>query len=201
MTTNSIYETYFPFCTQAGRDYSMINKQRIQQLVLKNKPLNKAQIAMTISNHLVFLQNGGAGGQWKIVHLQGIVVALYFGPEASKGIQANFERQQFPKNVNLQKAVLPFSNFCASMFIAGDFQSADLSYSVLTDVEAENSNFKNAQLAYTDFTRANLKGVNFQNANLIGADFENCNLTGADFRGAILNQARFPGAILEEITI
>ncbi len=198
MIANLTIEEYFPYCTELGADCSMINRQRIQQLVLSNKPLTKGAIEKSIAAHLLFLENGGAGGQWKTIHLKGIVLALYFGEEVNKGKQANFELQQIPSEIALRNVVLPFSNFCSSKIEKVDFSGADLSYSILTDVFSKYANFSNAQLAYTDFTRGDFQEANFRNANLIGADFENCNLRGANFKGANLRQARFPGAILKD---
>ena len=201
MITTNILENYFPYCTQQGADSSMINRKRINQLILQNPILNSSTITNIIQQHLLFLQNGGAGGQWKTIHIKGIVIALYFGDEIKIGKQANFELKQIPKTIDLQNVILSFSNFCSSLINGVNFKNADLSYSVLTDVEGKKVNFSGTQLAYTDFTRANLEGANFKNANLIGADFENCNLTGANFKGANLRQARFPGAVLKDIQI
>lgn len=201
MIANSTIEDYFPFCMQQGADSSLIDKQRIRQFAAQHTPLTQKYIVDTIKAHLVFLQNGGAGGKWKTIHVKGIVFALYFGKEVPFGKQANFELQHFSPESELEQVVLPFSNFCGSILETVSFQNSDLSYSVFTDVAGQNANFQNAQLAYTDFTRANLENANFQNANLVGADFENCNLSGANFRGANLSQTRFPGAILKQIEI
>jgi len=201
MIANSTIENYFPFCLQPGTDSSQIDKNRIRQFATQHSPLCQSKINQTIHTHLVFLQNGGAGGQWKTIHIKGIVLALYFGEEVSLGKQANFELQRFSYEATLEHVILPFSNFCGSIIENISFQHADLSYSVFTDVAGQNANFQNTQLAYTDFTRANLENANFQNANLLGADFENCNLSGADFRGANLSQARFPGAILKQVRV
>lgn len=201
MIANSILEKHFPFYNQQGTDSSMINKQKIRQLVLQELPLSISSIQKSICQHLLFLQTGGAGGVWKTIHIKGIVAALYFGAESTNGEQASFERKLFPKKLKLQNVILPFANFCSSEITNIDFQHANLSYSVCTDTNARNVNFQNAQLTYTDFTRADLEGANFQNANLIGADFENCNLSGANFKGANLINTRFPGAILTDILI
>lgn len=201
MITNSTIEDYFPFCMQQGADSSQIDKKRIRQFAAQNAPLNQKQIKDTIQAHLVFLQNGGAGGQWKTIHIKGIVLALYFGEEVLFGKQASFELQRFTQGYSLNQVILPFSNFCGSIIEEVSFQNSDLSYAVFTDVAGQNANFQNTQLAYTDFTRANLENANFQNANLVGADFENCNLSGANFKGANLSQAKFPGAILKRICI
>ena len=201
MMINSTITDYFPFCTYPGTDSSMINKARIQQLTLQNAPLSILYIKGVIKKHLCFLQNGGAGGKWKTVHIKGIVIALYFGEDVTSGAQASFELQQLPKGINLQEVVLPFSNFCGSRIERANFQSANLSYSVFTDVAAQNANLSNANLEYTDFTRGDLENTDFTNANLVGADFENCNLKGANFRGANLNGARFPGATLTNVCI
>ncbi|MFK7979692.1 MAG: pentapeptide repeat-containing protein [Saprospiraceae bacterium] len=179
----------------------MINKSRIQQLTLKNTPLSIQRITSIIDNHLIFLQNGGAGGKWKTIHIKGIVLALYFGTEVSKGTQANFELQRLPDGINLKEIILPFANFCSSKIEQVNFQSADLSYSIFTDVAAKNINFHKANLAYVDFTRANLENADFSKANLVGADFENCNLAGANFEGANLSGTRFPGANLMNVSI
>lgn len=201
MITELILENHFPFCNQQGADCSMINKQKIRQLVLQELPLSAAAIQTIIERHLLFLQAGGAGGRWKTIHIKGVVVAIYFGEESTRGEQASFERKPFPKLANLQNVILPFANFCSSNLETVNFQNADLSYSIFTDVVAKNTNFKNAQLANTDFTRADLEGANFQNANLFGADFENCNLSGVNFKGANLINTRFPGANLSNITL
>jgi len=201
MITNSTIEDYFPFCMQKGADNSLIDKQRIRQFAAQQPTLTQKFITNTIKAHLVFLQNGGAGGQWKTIHVKGIVFALYFGDDVSFGQQAHFELQRFSPESKLEQVILPFSNFCGSIIETVSFQNSDLSYSIFTDVAGQNANFQNAQLTYADFTRANLENVNFQNANLLGADFENCNLSGADFRGANLSQTRFPGATLNQILI
>jgi len=201
MTTNSTIEDHFPFCMQQGADSSLIDKQRIIQFAAQQPTLSQKYIADVIKAHLVFLQNGGAGGKWKTIHVKGIVLALYFGEEVPIGKQASFELQHFSPESKLEQAILPFSNFCGSIIETVNFQHSDLSYSIFTDVAGQSANFQNAQLAYTDFTRANLENANFQNANLVGADFENCNLSGANFRGANLSQTRFPGAILKQIQI
>ena len=201
MIANSTIENHFPFCMQQGADSSFIDKQRIREFAAQHLPVTQKQINNAVKEHLVFLQNGGAGGQWKTIHIKGIVLALYFGKEIPFGKQANFELQRFTEEITLEKRILPFSNFCGSIIEKVNFKNSDLSYSMLTDVTGQSANFENAQLAYTDFTRANLENANFQNANLIGADFENCHLSGADFRGANLSQARFPGAILKKVRI
>ncbi len=201
MIANSTISDYFPFCTHQGTDTSMINKSRIRQLISQKKPLSNRDIETIIKDHLTFLQNGGAGGKWKTIHIKGIVLALYFGEEVTRGKQASFELQQFANDVSLAKAILPFANFCSSSIAQVNFQAADLSYSVFTDVAAKNVNFSNANLAYVDFTRGNLENANFSNANLVGADFENCNLKGANFKGASLSKARFPGADLTNVSI
>jgi len=198
---NSTILEHFPFCTHQGADSSMINKSRIRQLTLKNTTLSIQEITSIIKSHLIFLQNGGAGGKWKTIHIKGIVLALYFGSEVTKGEQANFELQQLPNGINLKEIILPFANFCSSKLEAVNFQSADLSYSVFTDVAAKNINFYKANLAYVDFTRGNLENADFRNANLVGADFENCNLKGANFKGANLCGTRFPGANLMNVCI
>ncbi len=201
MVANSIISDYFPFCTQQGTDSSMINKSRIQQLILQKAPLPNHHIKTIIQQHLIFLQNGGAGGTWKTIHLKGIVLALYFGEEVNRGMQANFELQQLPNDVDLQEVMLPFANFCSSKIEQINFHAADLAYSIFTDVMAQNANFSKANLAYVDFTRGDLENANFANANLVGADFENCNLKGANFKGANLSKTRFPGADLTNVKI
>jgi len=198
---NSTISDHFPFCTYPGTDSSMINKARIQQLTLQNAPLTIHRIEAIIQNHLYFLENGGAGGQWKMIHIKGIAIALYFGADVAKGVQASFELQQLPKGVNLREVILPFSNFCGSRIEQANFQAANLSYSIFTDVLVKNTSFRDANLAHTDFSRGNLANADFTNANLVGADFENCNLSGANFKGANLNKARFPGAILTNVRI
>lgn len=201
MIANSTILDYFPFCTHQGTDSSMINKSRIRQLILQKRPLSNQFIEKTIKDHLIFLQNGGAGGKWKTIHIKGIVLALYFGEEVTVGKQANFELQQFATDVNLAEVILPFANFCSSRIAQVNFKAADLSYSIFTDVVAKDVNFSNANLAYIDFTRGDLENANFSNANLVGADFENCNLKGANFKGANLSKARFPGADLTNVRI
>ena len=201
MTVNSTIADYFPFCTHQGADSSMINTARIRQLALNNTPLSTQRIRSIIENHLAFLQNGGAGGKWKTIHVKGIVLALYFGGEVSKGEQANFELQQLPNGINLEEVILPFANFCSSKIEQANFYKADLAYSIFTDVAAKNINFREANLAYVDFTRANLEDADFSNANLVGADFENCHLKGANFKGANLSGTRFPGANLMNVCI
>lgn len=201
MITNSTISNYFPFSTYPGTDRSMINPSRIQQLILLKPPLSKKYIAKAIQQHLIFLQQGGAGGTWKTIHLKGIVIALYLGEEVTLGKQATFELQQLPIGLDLSEAMLPFANFCSSKIEQVNFQNANVSYSIFTDAIAKDVNFSNANLAYADFSRGDFENANFENANLIGADFENCNLKGANFKGTQLDNAKFPGAILTDVQI
>ena len=191
--------TFFPYSDQEGRSTKAINKKRITDLAKNAKPISVSQFDKIIEKHFDFLIAGGAGGAWKTILINGLVVGIYeFSAEIKDGEQANFERANLRK-IELTKKEIPFANFCGVYVEKGNFQHSNLSYCLFTDSFLEGADFQGADLQKTDFSRSNLRGANFQDANLNGADFENCDLRGADFRNAKLNDTRFPGANLEGV--
>ena len=172
------------------------NANKIFKFIDFNNPVLLQEFEKLKKNHLAFLQNGGAGGTWKIIKIKGIVTALYFGIDEGSNNQAILERRFFPEKINLEHSILPFSSFCGSFFEKISLKNSDFSYSIFTDTQAVSSNFSDCNLAFTDFSRSNLAHANFEYANLTGADFENCNLTGTNFKHAVLTGAKFQGAVL-----
>ncbi len=189
----------FPLAGTSGADTTNIKTKQIQKVALLNTPLTFPEIKEITRQHHLFLSTGGAGGFWKTLLLQGLVVGFYVGAESSDGIQAVLEQQHLTSSIELQELTLPFANFCGVYCRSQDFSESDLSHCLFTDAYLENTIFADANLQKSDFSRANLRNVSFMNADLRGCDFENCDLTNADFRGAYLEGTRFPGAILKNI--
>jgi len=176
-----------------------INSQANRHLAAKSKPLTQAMLAKIISDHHEFLKNGGAGGKWKTILLQGCVFGIYDGPEIKKGQPASFEHRYINATLDLSEIALPFSNWCGVSAKNLKACGIELSHALLTDAHLTNANFHQARLCNVDFSRSNLRGANFREADCAGADFENCDLRGADFRGTRLTGARFPGAYLDGV--
>ena len=193
----SIYST-FPFSEQKGTSTGNINKKRMIQIAKESFLVSSVQVKKILEKHNDFLMSGGAGGNWKTILIDGLVVGLYEGKEPDEGEQANFERMNISKH-SFENEVLPFANFCGSYARAGKFQNADLSYGLFTDAYLEQADFRNANLKNVDFSRADLRNADFRQSNLTGVDFENCDLTGADFRDTNFQNARFPGAVLNHV--
>ena len=192
-------KTVFPYADVLGADTTNIKTQKMQKVAAAKTSLTLEQVKNMITQHHLFLSTGGAGGNWQTLLLQGMVIGVYVGADATSGIQAVFEKQHISDALDLQEVVLPFANFCGVFCKNQDFSEANLSHCLFTDAYLENTIFAEADLQHCDFSRANLRNVSFMNADLRGTDFENCDLTNADFRGAFLEGSRFPGAILKNV--
>lgn len=198
LNLNSLKEK-FPFSDTSGADVSSIKTRKMQKVAESKPTLRLEEIKSMISQHHQFLSTGGVGGNWQTLLLQGMVIGIYVGVDASSGIQAVFEKQHIASDIDLQEVVLPFTNFCGVFCKNQDFSEANLSHCLFTDAYLENTIFADANLQNSDFSRANLRNVSFMNADLRGADFENCDLSNADFRGAYLENSKFPGATLKGV--
>jgi uncharacterized protein YjbI with pentapeptide repeats len=192
-------KTIFPFYDVEGADTSNIQTQKMQKVAASKPPLATDEIKNMITQHHQFLSTGGAGGNWQTLLLQGMVIGIYAGADATSGTQAIFEKQNISSEAELQEIALPFANFCGVFCKNQDFSEANLSHCLFTDAYLENTIFAEANLQNCDFSRANLRNVSFMNADLRGTDFENCDLTNADFRGAFLEGTKFPGAVLKGV--
>ena len=73
---------------------------------------------------------------------------------------------------------------------------ANLSKSILQDVDFSYADLKDASLVEADLSGSNLTGTNLKNAECRWADFRNANLRWANLEGAILDGAQFEGADL-----
>lgn len=189
----------FPLSNEKGGSTAAIKTQQMQQIAQQKTPLTSSEIRVIIEQHHQFLSTGGAGGKWKTLQIQGMVIGIYIGADANAGIQAVLEKRHISDEIDLQEIVLPFANFCGVYCRNQDFSEADLSHCLFTDALLENTIFADTKLQHSDFSRANLRHASFMNADLRHTDFENCDLTKADFRGALLEGARFPGAILKDV--
>lgn len=196
---SAMLKKVFPLADKAGGNTIGIDSQRLHQIARNSLSLSSDVLEEMIQKHYDFLSSGGAGGKWKTLLIDGLVVALYTGAKQTKGEQASFDRRRFDPDISLEGMELPFANFCGAYAKGVNFAQSDFSYSVFTDAMLEGANFSNTNLRNVDFSRAKLNNANFSNANLNGVDFENCDLHGANFLGAKLEAARFPGAILRDV--
>ncbi len=188
----------FPLITQKGSDSSSINHQKMKLLAEQGKLLKKDHIIQMLKVHHDFLATGGAGGEWKALQVNDMVLGFYDLENECSGKQAIFERMNLTE-VSFHSLEFPFANFCGVFAKETEFGFSNLSYSIFTDSTLEKANFEGARLKNVDFSRSNLKGASFLNADLAGADFENCDLSDADFTGARFETARFPGANIKGV--
>lgn len=191
----------FPLSNLPGSNVSHIDRQKMNHLAKSKKPLSLSQVNKIIAEHLIFLESGGAGGNWTTLVIDGVVTGIYNYDGKSTGRQALFEHHQLNDECSLEDQLLSFANCCGLYAPTLKASRVDLSYSLLTDSFLPKANFKGGILKKVDFSRAVLTSVDFRGADLRYADFENCNLSGSNFRGARLEGTRFPGAILEETLI
>ncbi len=191
----------FPLSWEKGNSRKGINSQRMQQLAEFSPVIDKETFEEKLEAHQRFLKEGGAGGTWQTLRVNGLVVAVYKKNTKSTAKQFSLEYGRLASTLNLNGLLLPFINACAAYLPALEAQEATLPYSLFTDCFLEEANFEKAQLQGVDFSRALLRAANFSNADLSNVDFEHCDLRGADFRGARIVGARFPGAQLEGVLI
>lgn len=189
----------FPECDLPGAPYPGINHLLIRQKALQSRPLSPKELQRIAREHLQFLESGGAGGRWRKLHINGLVVGLYEGAEGEEGKQATLEGRNAPEGFSPKELELAFSNFCGFYGPSASFEGACLAFSLFTDAVLTGTSFDRALLHNTDFSRSDLRGASFRQARIEGADFENCLLQSADFRGCLTEQACFRGTRLEDI--
>ncbi|MEO1514019.1 MAG: pentapeptide repeat-containing protein [Bacteroidota bacterium] len=195
----AILETNFQMATQLGRSTSDIQQPLLQQRARQQQVVGPKEWQIILDNHQLFLQSGGAGGSWKPLLVNGLVIGLYEGAEVKAGMQAQLEYRRLPDEAGFRETDLPYANLCGLHAQGVDFSTSNLSHCLFTDALLESAKFEHACLRQTDFSRARLQAANFRYADLRGADFENSDLRQADFRFANLDGARFPGARLEGV--
>jgi len=198
---SALQEMVFPLSWEKGNSRKGIKSQRMQQLAKLSIPINQEVFEEKLEAHHRFLKDGGGGGTWQSLQINGLVVAIYQKDTKSKANQFSLEYGRLARKLNFNGLVLPFINACAAYLPALEASEATFAYSLFTDCFLEKANFQKAQLQGVDFSRALLQGANFRNADLTNVDFEHCDLRGADFRGARIVGARFPGAQLEGVLI
>ncbi len=196
-----LQEMVFPLSWEKGNSRKGIKSQRMQQLAKLSSPINKEAFEERLEAHHRFLKEGGGGGTWQTLQVNGLVVAVYKKETKTNANQFSLEYGRLGTTLNFNGLVLPFINACAAYLPNLDAKEATLPFSLFTDCFLEKANFEKAQLQGLDFSRALLAEANFRNADLSNVDFEHCDLRGADFRGARIVGARFPGAQLEGVLI
>ena len=102
----------FPLSGLSGSSTDHIDRPRMLQLAKNKRPLSSSQLEQMLNEHLKFLDNSGAGGDWTTLVINGIVLGLYDGFQPDKGKQAHFEHLHLKDHCSLQMQILPFSNCC-----------------------------------------------------------------------------------------
>jgi uncharacterized protein YjbI with pentapeptide repeats len=123
----------FPFSNINGADASNIKTQKMQKVAASKPALTGEEIKSMIIQHHQFLSTGGAGGNWQTLLLQGMVIGIYIGADATSGVQAIFEKSNISLETELQEIGLPFANFCGVFCKSQDFSEANLSHCLFTD--------------------------------------------------------------------
>lgn len=194
-------EVVFPLSWKKGASQQGIQRQRMQQMAQQSKPMGLVEFEKRMVEHQQFLREGGAGGTWQALQVDGLVISIYQIETKSEAKQFSLEYGRLTNDIRWTGLVLPFINCCAAYLPELEAQRATLPHCLFTDCFLENAQFEQADLQGTDFSRACLKNANFRLANLSQVDFENCDLRGADFRGAKIAGAKFPGANLEGVLV
>lgn len=105
----------------------------------------------------------------------------------------NSEKQNIEGNEDLERA-----NLSKSVLSEIDFSNTKLNGSIFCEANLERANFSNAELNGAIFYEANLEGANFSNAELEGAIFCEAVLCKVNFKEAHLNNATLDNANLKE---
>ena len=175
--------------------------QAMQRLVKEeSKRISVEEFETVLRDHDKFLQNGGAGGQWRTYYIKNLIYGVYAGPTSvSEGKQAKLSFKKMAA-LDLRGIALPYAD-CASLHAPNqEWTAADLEGSLLIDSWLDNCSFESADLYAVDFSRSLMQNCNFRGASLIGVDFENCDLRGADFSEAQIDESTsFKNAMLENV--
>ncbi len=98
-------------------------------------------------------------------------------------------------NIALAAANLTRRNLSNAAFLKGDFR-----HSVMNQIDAHSSDFRNSNFAHALLREANFRGADLRNANLSHADLRGADLRGARLDGANLYKADLRGAVLDDYT-
>lgn len=189
----------FPLVDQPTLPNPQVATLSMQKKAAQQVPMAVEDWQAKVDAHLQFLEEGGIGGKWSIITLQGRTMGIYQSAHNGQGQQALLDCQRLEASIDVQGLYLPYSSWCGAYLKGLDGSDADLTGSLFIDAQLTGAIFAEANLENVDFSRSTLRGVSFVNANLTGADFEGCDLTRADFRGAILTGSRFKGANMHEV--
>lgn len=190
-------EKVFPYC--ASPSSRGIDSGMVGQLLESTEPMPESEWETTLREHKRFLDEGGGGGVWRSLSVEGLPLCIYSGATASAGEQAVFRLKKV-QGIDAHNAHLAYADLSSMAAERTDFSGADLSHSMLIDSRLDGCSFAGADLRKADLSGASLVGANFRDADLRGADFEATDLTGADFTGANLKDAVFLGATLKNVT-
>ncbi len=186
----------FPLCDQVRFFENKVNRTGLRQMAENGEKFSPSELEEIIEKHHQFLMSSGAGGNWKVLEIKGIVTAFYENEiETTEGEQAIFERKNLTK-LSFEKIELPFSNFCSAYAEGVSFSNSIFEKSVFTDAFLQGASFNNSIFTNVDFSRSDLRNADFENADLRNVDFENCDLRGANFENTKLEGASFINCVL-----
>lgn len=172
-----------------------------RQVRENSKSLTQSEFQKMIDLHLLFLQNGGAGGRWETLYVKNLIFGLYQGVDGKdkNGTQAKLSFKNL-EQLSLQNLQMIYADFSGVLAENQNWKNSDLEGCLFTDSILNGSSFVNSDLQAVDFTRSEMKNCDFREADLSGVDFENCDLTGSDFRKIIKNEkTSFLNAITKDI--
>ncbi|WP_457559691.1 pentapeptide repeat-containing protein [Candidatus Harpocratesius sp.] len=190
-------QEHFPLSDKPGSDYSDVDYNHLRHIAESSTAVTTQEFRQILQKHQEFIRNGGGGGQWQTMNINGVILGIYLGKKEIKG-QAVLNNRKLDQ-LKLVGISLPYANLVGILAEGMNWHKINLNHSLITDSMLKDTCFDDATCIGTDFSRSDLRNCSFKNANLKYADFENCNLMGADFTNANLKHARFPGANLVNV--
>ena len=104
-------------------------------------------------------------------------------------------------NINLKNTVLSHLSMYCSFIIKGDFQSAKITGTTLSNSVLQDCIFRKSLLTDTNFDQAFLLRADFRGATLHQCSFYNADLRQSDFRDVVFKEIDVTGADFEESKI
>lgn len=151
-----------------------------RSLADSSEEISKEQLERMLSEHTLFLENGGRGGRFQRLGLSGLSLCVY-SHKSTKGTQFSIARKKLPPGTDLSRVDLSHADLSSCICERVNFKGAKLEGAILTDSFFKGANFEKASLKNVDLSDSDLTETNFTDARFLDTDFERATITGAQF--------------------
>lgn len=152
-----------------------------RSLADSSEEISKEELERMLSEHTLFLENGGRGGKFQRLGLAGSLSLCVYTNKSTKGTQFTISRKKLAPGTDLSKTDLSYADLSSAICEGVNFKGAKLEGAILTDSFFKGANFEKASLKNVDLSDSDLTETNFNDTRFLDTDFERATITGAQF--------------------